>query len=61
MLVSGSPRRLAGARAVVAVEDPAIVPARLASGITFEGVSFTYPGTDVAVLEHVDLYRPALR
>ena len=39
--------------------DPAPVPERLVSGITFDGVSFTYPGTDAPVLEHLDLHLPA--
>jgi len=35
------------------------VPARLADGIRFEGVSFAYPGTDRLVLDNVDLALPA--
>jgi ATP-binding cassette, subfamily B, bacterial len=35
------------------------VPARLDTGIRFEGVGFSYPGTDRAVLEGVDLFIPA--
>ena len=35
------------------------VPDRLVDGITFEGVTFRYPGTDRAVLEDVDLHLPA--
>lgn len=34
-------------------------PDRLASGITLEGVSFSYPGTDIDVLRDVDLHLPA--
>ena len=34
-------------------------PAKLHDGITFEGVSFTYPGTDAPVLVDVDLRIPA--
>ena len=45
------------ASAIAAVQpkvatDP---PSRLAEGITFEGVSFRYPGTDVVVLSDVNL------
>ncbi len=35
------------------------VPARLATGITFEHVSFAYPGTDRLVLDDVSLHLPA--
>jgi ATP-binding cassette subfamily B protein len=35
------------------------VPDRLVSGITFAGVDFTYPTTDVPVLSGVDLHLPA--
>lgn len=35
------------------------VPDRIADGIRFEGVSFTYPGTDQPVLTEVDLFLPA--
>ena len=35
------------------------VPARLERGVSFEDVSFTYPGTTRTVLEHVDLVLPA--
>jgi ATP-binding cassette, subfamily B, bacterial len=38
---------------------PAAVPDRLRTGIRFEGVSFTYPGTQTAVLEDLDLSLPA--
>jgi ATP-binding cassette subfamily B protein len=34
-------------------------PARIEHGITFEAVSFTYPGTDEAVLDDVSLFIPA--
>lgn len=49
----------ARARAAVAVDDPVAVPDRLCQGITFDHVSFTYPGTDTVVLEDVDLHLPA--
>ncbi len=49
----------ARARAALAPAEPAPVPARLTSGITFAGVGFTYPGTDAAVLRDVDLHLPA--
>ena len=49
----------ARAHAALVPADPVPVPDRLVSGITFDGVGFTYPGTDVAVLEHVDLHLPA--
>jgi ATP-binding cassette subfamily B protein len=35
------------------------VPARIDRGITFEDVSFAYPGTDRLVLEHVSLTLPS--
>jgi ATP-binding cassette subfamily B protein len=35
------------------------VPERLHQGITFDGVSFTYPGTDTPVLQDVSLTIPA--
>jgi len=34
-------------------------PARIEQGITLEGVSFTYPGTDAPVLDDVSLFIPA--
>ncbi|MEA3075453.1 MAG: ATP-binding cassette, subfamily bacterial [Actinomycetota bacterium] len=37
----------------------AAVPSRLVDGIRFEGVSFSYPGTDRVVLEDVNLALPA--
>jgi ATP-binding cassette subfamily B protein len=49
----------ARAHAALRPADPAPVPSRLSSGITFAGVGFTYPGTDVAVLEDVDQHLPA--
>jgi len=49
----------ARAHAALAPVDPAPVPERLLSGLTFSGVSFTYPGTDVTVLDQVDLHLPA--
>lgn len=42
-------------RAVARRRPSAAVPDRLAEGIRFEGVSFRYPGTDVDVLQDVDL------
>lgn len=35
------------------------VPARIASGIRFDAVSFAYPGTDIPALENIDLLLPA--
>ena len=49
----------ARACAALAPSDPVPVPDRLSSGISFDGVSFTYPGTDGPVLEDVDLRLPA--
>ena len=40
-------------------EADADVPERLHRGIRFEGVSFTYPGTEVTVLDDIDLELPA--
>jgi ATP-binding cassette subfamily B protein len=40
-------------------DEPAPVPDRLTHGITFEGVSFSYPGADVPSLQDVDLHLPA--
>ncbi len=39
--------------------DPAQVPERIVEGLSMEGVSFTYPGTETAVLEDVHLFLPA--
>jgi ATP-binding cassette subfamily B protein len=39
--------------------EPASAPDRLRSGITFDDVSFTYPGTSTDVLANVDLHLPA--
>ena len=39
--------------------DPVAVPATLDGGIRFEGVTFTYPGTEAEVLHGVDLFLPA--
>ncbi|WP_456825716.1 ABC transporter ATP-binding protein [Cellulomonas sp. P5_E12] len=54
---------LAWMRALVRSQNPprTTVPApdTLRDGIRFEGVSFTYPGTDAPVLEGVDLVLPA--
>jgi ATP-binding cassette, subfamily B, bacterial len=48
------------ADAALAERRPSIgVPERMDGGVRFEGVSFTYPGTDVAVLRDVDLAIPA--
>ena len=49
----------ARARAALTPAEPAPVPERLAAGVTFDHVSFTYPGTDTAVLEDVNLHLPA--
>ena len=38
---------------------PRPVPERLTDGITVEGVSFTYPGSDIEILGGVDLHLPA--
>ena len=40
-------------------QRPAPAPDRLVEGIVFDDVTFRYPGTDVDVLEHVDLRLPA--
>src|SRR4051812_1658530 len=40
------------------VTETASPPDRLTSGIVMQGVAFTYPGTDVPVLEGVDLTFP---
>ena len=57
-------RRLTWLRRLVARLYPAAtvtarVPERVREGIRLEGVSFTYPGTDVEVLTDVDLDLPA--
>ena len=39
--------------------EPVPAPDRLTTGITFEGVSFTYPGTDAPVLDDVNVHLPA--
>jgi ATP-binding cassette subfamily B protein len=39
--------------------SPTVAPARLVDGIRVEGVSFSYPGTDIPVLDGVDLHLPA--
>jgi ATP-binding cassette subfamily B protein len=50
-------------RSVVAAQQgrpaDASVPTALRDGITLADVSFTYPGTEDPVLEHVDLHIPA--
>jgi ATP-binding cassette, subfamily B, bacterial len=43
----------------LAPRTPGLVPDRLHTGIRFEGVSFTYPGTETAVLRDLDLALPA--
>ncbi|HEY0581774.1 MAG TPA: ABC transporter ATP-binding protein, partial [Chloroflexota bacterium] len=48
-----------GARASVTPPRPAPVPDALHDGIRFQGVSFTYPGTERPVLETLDLHVPA--
>jgi ATP-binding cassette subfamily B protein len=45
--------------ASLAAEADEPVPAALRTGITLEGVSFAYPGTDRLVLQDVDLRLPA--
>ena len=45
--------------AVASPADPVAVPASVALGITLDRVSFTYPGTDVPVLQDVSLRLPA--
>jgi ATP-binding cassette subfamily B protein len=42
-----------------ATQATAAAPTRLEHGITFEGVSFRYPGTERLVLDSVDLLLPA--
>lgn len=39
--------------------DGAVAPTRISTGIRFEDVSFTYPGTDSEVLSRVDISLPA--
>jgi ATP-binding cassette, subfamily B, bacterial len=46
-------------RAVERRRSPVAPPETLTGGIRFEGVSFCYPGTDVDVLQDVDLTIPA--
>ena len=48
-----------GAKAALAPAEPLPVPGRLSDGIRLEGISFTYPGTERAVLESIDLELPA--
>jgi ATP-binding cassette subfamily B protein len=45
-------------REVAARPGAAPVPAKLTEGVRFEGVGFRYPGTDVDVLDDVDLEIP---
>lgn len=40
-------------------DSSAFAPLRLSEGVTFRGVSFAYPGTDVPVLKDLDLRLPA--
>lgn len=40
-------------------DNPASVPDRIHDGITLDGVSFTYPGTETQVLGDVNLHLPA--
>ena len=47
------------AAAELRTPTPRAVPDRLADGIRLEGVSFTYPGTERAILSDVDLHLPA--
>jgi ATP-binding cassette, subfamily B, bacterial len=49
----------AAAHAELAPVDPLPPPDRLDEGIRLERLSFTYPGTSVAVLEEIDLELPA--
>lgn len=44
--------------AVVQSTNPRPVPTALTRGIDFHHVTFTYPGTDVAVLQDIDLHLP---
>jgi len=39
--------------------EPTPMPERLTAGIDFEGVGFTYPGTETSVLEDVNVHLPA--
>ncbi|MGW4112439.1 ABC transporter ATP-binding protein [Actinosynnema sp. NPDC004786] len=61
--MAGAYRRLTEVAASVAPVDPVAAggppPRRLRDGIRFDGVAFTYPGTDVPVLRGVDLHLPA--
>jgi ATP-binding cassette subfamily B protein len=56
-------RRLHTLRAEVSVSEPVAAdaepPRELQRGIELDGVSFSYPGTDVPVLENVSLALPA--
>ncbi|MFD0206654.1 MULTISPECIES: ABC transporter ATP-binding protein [Saccharothrix] len=61
--MAGAYRRLTEAAAWAIGPDQAPAthspPRRLNDGISLDGVAFTYPGTDVAVLREVDLHLPA--
>jgi len=46
-------------RRVSRTEPDGAVPDHLVDGVRFEGVAFSYPGTDVPVLSGVDLHLPA--
>ncbi len=45
--------------ASIPISDPVPAPERITHGIDLVDVTFRYPGTDVDVLEHVDLHLPA--
>jgi ATP-binding cassette subfamily B protein len=45
--------------AALRTAEPAPVPSSFTDGIVFEGVDFTYPGTDSPVLAGIDLRLPA--
>ncbi len=49
----------ADAQAAAAPKSPRPTPDRLRDGVRFEGVAFTYPGTERSVLEEIDLLLPA--
>jgi ATP-binding cassette subfamily B protein len=45
--------------AAVARDADLLAPARISDGIRFEGVTFTYPGSDRPALRDVSLFLPA--
>jgi ATP-binding cassette subfamily B protein len=47
------------AQATPKIADPVPAPTQLVDGISFEGVAFRYPQTDIDVLSDVDLHIPA--